>query len=772
MNSVSTRTLQMGDKTVELETGRLTMQADAAVVARMGKTMVLATVVMGGESNLGYFPLQVEYQEKFFAGGKIKGSRWVKREGRPTDDAILTSRVIDRSIRPLFPDGFKREVQVIITQLSVDKENNPDALALLAVCAALEISPIPFNGPVVGMRVARNKEDGQFIINPTYSQMQTAELDMMYTASSDATIMVEANALEVSEDTMLQAFEAGNEVVRTVAPELTAWAKELGVEKVEYTPESFDEKIMQNWADSYADRLQAIVDARAQLKREDGFKDLLSEVAADEANAELPVAAMLDKLVKKTARKGTFEKGIRPDGRGLTEIRPISCEVDLLPMTHGSALFQRGQTQVLSVATLGSPKMAWTIDDPEGEEERHYMHFYNMPPFASGEAGRVGSPKRREIGHGALAERALYPVIPSQEEFPYTIMVVSEVLSSNGSTSQASVCGSTLSLMAAGVPIKKPVAGIAMGLMKEGDEFKILSDIQGLEDFTGDMDFKVAGTADGITAIQMDIKIDGLSREILEQALEQARIGRLHILEKMLAVISEPRAEVAASAPKIVTVNIPEEKIGELIGPGGKNIRELEATHGVELGVEQADGIGKVVISGINPEGIKQAVEAIEALALVFEAGMEFDGPVVRVEEYGVFVELAPGRSGLAHVSQLSTQYVRDANELYKVGDIAHVRVVETDGDRIKLTMLTPEQEEEQRANRPPRDGGDRPRGGFGGGSRGGYGGGRPRSGGFGGRGGGRSFGGLRRDFGDRGDHGGRSFDRPARDDSDRPSDY
>lgn len=756
MNNIYTRTIQVGDKSITLEVGRFSEQAEAAVLATCGGTVVHATVGLGGESSLDYFPLSVEYVEKLYAGGRIKGSRWVKREGRPTDDAILSGRVIDRSIRPLFAEGLKREVQVITTVLSVDFVNPPDMVALVAAGAALEISSIPFDGPVAGLRIGYMVDGDRFVFNPTHEEQAGSQLDLILAGTKEAIVMVEAGANEVTEEVMLRAFQEGHTIIAQVAGELAQMRQEIGKEKFAFTPPAYDEALMSTLSTRFAAEIKEAVHRRATLQKDDGLKAIVSTlVTEDAALADHPLYEMLNKLVKKEARRGSFEEGIRPDGRKLDEIRPITCEIDILPTTHGSAVFKRGSTQVLSVTTLGSPAMAQLIEDMEGEEERRYIHHYNMPPFASGEAGRVGSPKRREIGHGALAERALKPMIPSQEEFPYTIHVVSEVMSSNGSTSQGSVCGSTLSLMAAGVPIKKPVSGIAMGLLHEGDQYVVLSDIQGLEDFTGDMDFKVAGTADGITAMQMDIKIKGIPMDVMQRALEQARVGRLHILEKMLAVISEPRKELAPNAPKVEGVMIPVSRIGELIGPGGKTIKAIKERTGAEIDVEDS---GMVSVSSPDAEAIKAAVKIIQDMMLEIEPGMEFDGKVTRIEDYGAFVELVPGQTGLAHVSMMAPGYVKDPREIVKLDDIVHVRVVEVDGDRIRLTFLTPEQEAEAAASRPPREGGER----RGGGDRGDRGG---RGGRFGGRGGDRGgrFGGRDRG-GDRGGRfGGRGGDRGDR---------
>lgn len=714
---VHTFSIPVGDKEVTLEVGRFAQQAEAAVIARCGGTMVHATVALGGESTQGWFPLQVEYAEKLYAGGKIKGSRWVKREGRPSDEAILSARVIDRSIRPMFPDGYMREVQVIATVLSVDGVNNPDMLALLATTAALEISSIPFNGPISGLRVGYLANEDRFTFNPTYEEQHGSVLDLIVAGTDQAIVMVEAGALEVSEDQMVKALQAAHEQIRQINAGLTKMRQDIGKAKQEFVAPELDHDLVEKiWKEHQATIAQA-VHAKAMLEKDDDTLAKLKEelIAADETLAEAPLGEIFDKLLKREARRRTFEEGLRPDDRKTDEIRQITCEVDLLPTAHGSAMFKRGATQVLTVTTLASPAFAQLIEDMEGEEEKRYIHHYNMPPFASGETGRVGWPKRREVGHGALAERALLPVIPSQEAFPYTIHVVSEVMSSNGSTSQASVCGSTMSLMAAGVPIRKPVAGIAMGLMRndETNDYVVLSDIQGLEDHIGDMDFKVAGTEDGITAIQMDIKIDGIPMEVMTRALEQARIGRLHILGKMLECIAEPRQELAANAPKIESVQIQVSQIGELIGPGGKNIRALQESTNTEISVDEE---GMVTIASPVQADIDRASQTIRNMMMSFEPGMQFDGKVTRIEDYGAFVELVPGRDGLVHVSQMAAGYVRDPREVVKLGDEVHVEVLEVDGDRVRLSMLSQEEREEAEAQRRERQqangGEDRNRGG------------------------------------------------------------
>jgi polyribonucleotide nucleotidyltransferase len=748
------QTLTVGGKEIKLEVGRFAQQAEAAVLATCGGTVVHATVGLGPETTLGYFPLTVEYVENLYAGGRIKGSRWVKRMGRPTDDVILNCRVIDRSIRPLFPEGLKREVQVVVSVMSVDHENSADMVGIIAAMAAIEISSIPFLGPVAGVRVGYVPEQDQFLFNPTFEEAENSVLDLVLAGTKEAIVMVEAGAKEVTEDIMIRAFGAGHDVLKEMCDGLAELRAAVGKEKFAFESPELDQTLVSTLRDRFKSELNQAVKAKAALQKSTIVKDIIAKLQEeDEANLLLPLGEVFDHLMWEEARRMTFEDGIRPDDRKTDEVRPIICEVDVLPSTHGSAMFKRGQTQAVTVVTLGEPSMSQLVESVEGEEERRYIHHYNMPPFASGETGRMGSPKRREIGHGALAERALLPMVPSQEDFPYTIHVQSEIMSSNGSTSMASVCGSTLALMAAGVPLKKPVSGIAMGLLKNETQHIVLTDIQGLEDHTGDMDFKVAGTVDGITALQMDIKITGITLEILTEALQHAHKGRMHIMEKMMACIDTPRTQLAASAPKIERLEIPVDRIGELIGPGGKIIKGIIAATGAQVSVEDD---GSVFVSSADQEAIDNASRMIKGMMVSFEPGMEFDGVVERIEDYGAFVELTSGKSGLLHVSMMSTEYVADPRTLVGIGDTVHVRVVEVDGDRIKLSMLTPEQEAEVEAKKQERrgsgggdrDGGRGGRGGYGGGDRGG-----------------RSFGGGR--GGDRGDRGGR--DRgPHRDFGDR----
>lgn len=783
------KSIQVGDKTIEIEVGHFSEQTSAAVLAKCGETIVHTTVALGRPVNLGYFPLSVEFAEKLYAAGTIKGSRWVKRDGKPLDDVILKARVVDRSLRPLFPEGITNEVQVINTVFSYDGENDPDMLGLLASALAVSISEIPFDGPMAGLRVGYTQDGGQFIFNPTETERKTSDLDLVVAGSGNAVVMVEAGANEVSEEVMVEALVKAQAEMGQICTQIEKIVKEIGKEKqelvvVDEEARARDQKLLEVVETKFEDQVTKLVKQQAALEPTDEAEvvaaiaaevnpaetdDNEADSASTDADAadvysEKEIKAVLYEATKRAARKMVIVDNVRPDGRKTDEIRQIWCEVDLFPRTHGSAMFKRGATQAVTITTLGSPSLGQVIESIEGEETRHYMHHYNMPPYASGEAGRFGFPKRREIGHGALAERALLPVIPDQETFPYAIHVVSEILSSNGSTSQASVCGSTMSLMAAGVPIKRPVAGIAMGLMSDGKEYVVLSDIQGLEDHVGDMDFKVAGTAEGITALQMDIKLKGIPREVMEQALSQAKVGRMHILGKMLECIAEPRTALSSHAPKIKQLTIPTDKIGELIGPGGKMIKSIIEQSGAEVDVDEDEErkVGVVNISSPDQAAIDRAVELVSAVTHVATVGEEFDGTVTRIEPFGAFVEYLPGKEGLVHVSNMSTEYVGDPETVVQLGDSVHVRVAEIKDDgKIGLSMLSEEEQAAVAAERKERserngDRGDRS-------GRGGYGGGRGR--GNGDRGGRGGYGGGNRG----GRSGGRGFDRRGRDQGFRP---
>lgn len=718
--NVFSKDINFADKKVNIKIGKFSEQSTMAILATCGETVVHTTIVMGRVSSLPYFPLQVEYIEKLYAGGIIKGSRWVKREGRSSDDAVLKARVIDRSIRPLFPEGLQNEIQVVNTVFSYDSENDPDMLALLASCLALEISKIPFYGPIAGLRIGFNQDTNEYLINPTNEQRENSQLDLVVSGNKEAIVMVEAGAKEVSEDVVLKGLEKAQKVLDEICQQFLEIKEKIGQEKVVFneSPDAKSKLEKKNWlmneiANKYADKIKEYVKLEANLEPldiDDFALDLSEEFTSEETTIEAGlVKGVLFELMKKEARRMILEEGERPDGRKTDEIRPIWCEVDIFPRTHGSAMFKRGATQACTITTLASPSLGQYIEDIEGQEVRHYIHHYNMPPYASGEAGNFSYPKRREIGHGSLAERALLPVIPPQEEFPYTIRVVSEILSSNGSTSQASVCGSTMSLMAAGVPIKKPISGIAMGLISDGKSYIVLSDIQGLEDHVGDMDFKVAGSKDGITALQMDIKLTGIPFVVLKHALEQARNGRIFILNKMLECIHEPRKTISKYAPKIEQLTIPADRIGELIGPGGKIIKALIEKTGAEIDIEEdnENKIGLVNISSPDQEKITLAKKTIEDMFREIHIGEEFNGTVTRIEDYGAFVEFLPSKEGLVHVSRMAIDYVDDPRKLVSLGDTVHVRIsnIKDDG-KIELSMISSEQEATLKKQRGGGEGG------------------------------------------------------------------
>lgn len=721
--NIVTKSAEIGGKSLTLEVGRLAEQASAAVMARYGDTMVLATVTASSkESTLDYFPLSVEYVERLYAGGRIKGSRWVKREGRPSDDAVLAGRVIDRSIRPLFPKAFKRDVQVIITVLSVDGANDPDMLGLVATSAAIAISPIPWNGPVAAVRMGfiqgRDDEPDTYLVNPTSTEQAISEFDFVISSSKEKVVMLEGGFCETPEDIVYNAVLAGKAENAKIIDLINELVAEVGKPKMAIPEETALETLKAKITADYYKEMEEVFLKNIQKENAGSDVTILAKTIAEAYENEFTVKdieAALDKLFKKKIRKDVIEDKKRVDGRGLDEIRELSGEVGLLPRTHGSAIFKRGQTQALTVATLGTPSLEQLIEGPAGEESKRYIHHYNMPPYSVGETGRIGTSSRREIGHGALAERALLAVIPPLEEFPYTMRLVSEIMSSNGSTSMASTCGSTLALMDAGVPIKEPVAGISVGLMTEGDKYELLTDIMGIEDFSGDMDFKVAGTKNGITAIQLDIKIDGLTDEIVKDTLSRAQSARMKILEVISGIISAPRAKLSQYAPKVVVVHIPTEKIGEVIGPGGRMIRNIIASTGATVDVEDD---GSVTISGTEEEAVQKAVEWVKGLTREVLANEEFEGEVKRILPFGAFVEILPGKEGMVHVSQMSTEYVSNPEEIVKVGQQVKVRVMEIDDQkRINLSMLFGEDANKPRQSREREQmsGHDRPqkRGGF-----------------------------------------------------------
>ena len=706
---IISKSVEIGGRTLTLEVGRFAEQATAAVLARYGDTMVIATVVASKEeSKLSYFPLTVEYVERLYAGGRIKGSRWVKREGRPSDDAILRARLIDRTIRPLFDKNYHHDIQVIITVLSVDGENEPDILGMVATSAALSLSPIPWNGPIGAVRVGyvppKNGESG-FFANPGNKEMEFSEMDLIVSSTDKKVMMLEAGINELPEKIVLSGVSFAQKEIARVIDCIKQLTKEAGKKKLTVTGNEADEKLIKKLEKEYKEKIGEIILARVSQEREGDELKILTEEIAEKYAEEYEknqIEKTLEYLFKKQVRENILEKGKRPDGRDTKTVREITGEVSLLPRTHGSAMFKRGQTQVLTVATLGSPSLEQLIESPEGETAKRYMHHYSMPPYSVGETGRVGFPSRREIGHGALAERALLPVVPSQTDFPYTIRLVSEVMSSNGSTSMASACGSTLALMDAGVPIKTPVAGLAIGLVSEKDKNVLLTDIIGLEDFFGDMDFKVAGTTTGITAIQLDVKNDGLTEKIIEESLAKAKEGRLHILEKMLTVLPKPRPNLSQYAPRVSILTIPQEKIGEIIGPGGKIIRQIIAETGCDINV---DDDGKVTITGIDPQKVDVAVKWISGIIKEVQPEEVYQGIVKRILSFGVFVEILPGREGMVHVSQMSTGFVSDPATLVKIGQPVTVRVTDIDDQgRINLSMLFGEDAKKRPPQaRPPR---------------------------------------------------------------------
>jgi len=725
--------MEIAGRTLTLEAGRFAEQANGAVVVRYGDTMLLATAVASKEprADADFFPLTVDYEEKMYAAGKIPGS-FFKREGKPTDSAILTARLTDRPLRPLFPEGYRNEVQIIVTTFSIDMVNDPAPLAIIGASAALAISDIPFLGPVGAVQVGYI--DGKVQINPEMPDMPNSDLDLVVAGTKDAVLMVEAGAKELPEDLMLEAIIQGHQVCKQICDLQNELVRLAGRPKREFVPPPVDtslEEAIQQWLgnrlyEAITDPNKMVRDAQTEALKQ----EVIAHFTADEPEEELEariaaVSTAFENLLYEEVRRMILERGERVDGRGPKDIRPISIEVGLIPRVHGSGLFTRGQTQVLTLATLGSPAEEQRLDDLGIETTKRYIHHYNFPPFSTGEVRRLGSPRRRDIGHGALAERSLLAVLPSKEEFPYTMRLVSETLSSNGSSSMASVCGSSLALMDAGVPIKAPVAGVAMGLITGKDgRWRVLTDIQGIEDHLGDMDFKVAGTAKGVTGLQLDIKTTGITYEIMREAFAQAREGRLYILDKMNAVISEPRKELSPYAPRIITLQINPEKIGALIGPGGKTVRGITEATGAQIDIEED---GRVYISTPDAAAAQQAVAMVEALTREIKVGDIFLGKVVRIMPFGAFVNLAPGKDGMVHVSELDVGRVENVEDVIKMGDEINVMVIgiEPGTGKVSLSrraLLTGETAEDRRnagAGRGLRDGGGRSGGSDRGGDRG-----------------------------------------------------
>ncbi len=689
---------ELAGRPLKIETGKVAELANGSVVVRYGDTVVMVNVTASKEPREGidFFPLSVDYEEKLYAVGKIPGS-FQKREGKPADKAILTSRAIDRPLRPLFPKDFRNDVVVVATVLSVEQDNSPEVAAMIGASAALSISDIPFGGPTAAVNVGI--VDGEIIINPTEEQREKSDLNLTVAGTQEKIAMIEAGANEIPDNIMLQAIKKGHKEIKKICKFIEKMKKEVGKPKFEYKSFEVDHDIYEFVSQNFAEEMKVAVQEVDKEIRDENITKLTDKI--EEAYVEKfgqeeleehkqDIAEAIYKVEKKCVRDMIFYEHKRVDGRKLDEIRPLSCEIDLLPRVHGSALFTRGQTQVLSVTTLGMISEEQTLDGLDTEESKRYMHHYNFPSYSVGEARPPRGPGRREIGHGALAEKALVPVLPSKEEFPYAIRVVSEVLSSNGSTSQASICGSTLSLMSAGVPIKRPVAGISTGLVtnpEDENDYVMLTDIQGLEDFFGDMDFKVGGTEKGITAIQVDIKVDGLSYEVIKEAFERTRIARKYILENvMLPVISEPRKEISKYAPRIVSTKIKVDKIKDVIGPGGKMINKIIEETGVKIDIEED---GQVFIYSSDSEKAIQALEMIEDIARDVEVGGIYYGEVTRIMAFGAFVDLGcGGKEGLLHISKISNERIKDIEDVLHVGDKVTVKVTDIDEQgRINLTM-------------------------------------------------------------------------------------
>jgi polyribonucleotide nucleotidyltransferase len=691
------KTTEIDGQKLTLQFGRLAQAVDTSVYATLGDTAVLVTVAIGPENpNLDYFPLSVEYAEKLYAGGLIKGSRWIKREGRPSDEAVLTGRLIDRSIRPLFPKTYKKQVQVVVTLLSIDGTNAPEILSAIAVSAALSVSSVPWAGPIATSRIgyvtSSEKKETEHILNPTENEQDFSDLDLVVSSTKEKVLMIETKANIVKDEIIQEGIEMAKVENQKIIEFLEGIVKEIGKKKGD-VPDAVDYKeIIDHVKSKYSKQVDDAVKVSAATAGSDD-KSLLEIVAAVYEELEKKydnkqIMAAITRYNYDNIKNNILDKKTRPDGRSFEKVRDLNVEVGILPRTHGSALFQRGQTQVLSIATLGSTTLEQLIEGPEGKEAKRYIHHYSDGPYSYGQVGRFFGPSRRAIGHGALAEKALEPVLPTSDEFPYAIRVVSEILSENGSSSMGSISGSSLSLMDAGVPLKQAVAGVAMGLMSRSDEeFAVLTDIAGLEDFSGEMDFKIAGTADGITAIQLDVKNKGLTAKMIKQTFEQAKKARLEILEAMNKVIEKPRKEISRYAPKVVVLTPPPDKIGEIIGPGGKNIRALIAKTETEINVEDD---GKVTISGLDRAKVDEAVAHISNITREIQVGEEFEGTVKRILAFGAFVEMVPGKEGLVHVSKMGNgKFVKDPSEVVKIGQTVKVKVYQIDNmGRVNLQMV------------------------------------------------------------------------------------
>ncbi len=700
---------EIAGKNMRLETGRIARQSNGSVLVTLGETTVLATVNAAKEprEDIDFFPLQVEYREKHYAGGKIPGG-FFKREARPAEHEVLTSRVTDRPIRPLFPKGFKNEVQVMITVLQSDGENMADVLAGVGASAALMLSSIPWNGPIATVRVGRVNES--FIMNPTRSEIEQSDMEMVVSGNSETVVMVEGEADSVSEAEMLEALKTAHDTIKEIIELQNDLIALCDVQKDDVVIPQPDEKLVSTVEDKIGAQVDDIVNIADKKERSDAKDNMVTNILESMENdfpeEEKNIRSLIDERFKHAFREQVLATGTRSDGRSTTDIREITVEPDILPRTHGSALFTRGETQALVVTTLGSKRDEMIVDSMDEDFKKAYYMHYNFPPYCVGEVGRIGFTSRREIGHGNLAQRAIKPVLPDYDDFPYTMRIVSEIMESNGSSSMASVCGGSLALMSAGAPLKTHVAGIAMGLITDGKRHAILSDILGMEDHLGDMDFKIAGTSDGITAIQLDLKIEGLSFEIMEKALQQAKEGRMHILDKMNEVLSEPN-EISPYAPRIMSISINPEKIGALIGPGGKNIKKIIEDTECEVNV---DDDGLVTIAGMNTEKCNEALELVKAITFEPEVGMEFDATVTRIMSFGAFVEFAPGREGMVHISELEWHRVEKVEDVLKSGDPVRVKLIKVDDqgrlDFSRKALLEKPEGYVERPKRPRRDGG------------------------------------------------------------------
>ena len=698
----------VGERELCLETGRMAKQADGAVTVSYGGTVVLVTVVRGpSREEIDFFPLTIEYREKTYAAGRIPGN-FFRREGRPTEKEVVTARLVDRPLRPLFPDGYKDEVQVVATVLSADQENDPDILAMIGSSGALLVSEIPFPKAVGAVRVGW--VDGQFVLNPTFAQLETSKLDLVVAGTEKDVVMVEGSASELSEAVMVDAIEFGRRALqRSIALQMEL-AERVGAEKIQVEPRTRDETLAAEIEQLAREGMNRVLSIEGKQKRQAAREDVLTEIqtqlAPNYPDRENEIRDLFDEYERRRVREMILKEKRRVDNRGLTDVRPITCDVGLLPRAHGSALFTRGETQALVATTLGTARDEQKLEELQGESFKSFILHYNFPPYSVGEVKPIRGPGRREIGHGALAERALRGMMPPGETFPYTVRIVSDILESNGSSSMATVCGGSLSLMDAGVPVKSGVAGIAMGLVQEDGEVAILTDILGLEDHLGDMDFKVTGTAEGITAFQMDVKAEGISRDTLARALEQAHEARLLVLDKMNAVIAAPRAEISKYAPRILQMSIPVDKIGEVIGPGGKVIRDITARTGAEIDI---DDDGSITIAGTDKEAAEKAMELISQIIAEVEIGKIYKGRVTRLMNFGAFVEVLPGKEGLVHISALADHHVKRVEDVVKVGDEVMVKCVEIDAqNRVNLSKVAAERELgliPDTGSKPPRGG-------------------------------------------------------------------